>query len=307
MIVPACATAAGAVYDPPVGSHWEIKSNRQDDRTADHASTTVMTKTTSELAVLEKSAAGFRMSHTLRSCEVQGAQRDLPLSAAGATKSLCEAFVGVEVLLRTNPDGKPIEVENPGDVMAAYNTALASAFKVVGGGAAARSLSEAALKRAAPDAVDLAVDGYILDLYLLATAQSGTRARITPGTEARFTELSANPFGEGSTKINAIVRFGEIDTAKDAQSITRDWTYDPEAVNAAKIAVLAKLAPNAAPAELQRMANLVEFSYEGHAEVTNERGMARAVRWDTTMSSKVENQVIKSSHLHTELIVGGPR
>jgi hypothetical protein len=291
------AEAAVAPYDPPVGSRWKIVTEGREEKTQDgkQVATTDSTRT-EELTIVEKTATGFRVSTVLRGYEVHGGQAEI------GAEALLGALRGVVIHGVVDRTGKPVQIENLGEVAAAHKKgfdAMIATFKDKPEVAAKiRELLEPLLQRVAQNP-DEAAQMYLDTLKQLSLAQN---TGLSVGEERRSSEGAPSLFGGAPIKTNITLRLVEADPATEKAKLVRTQAYDPAALKEFITEVAKKIVTGASLDQLDKVMKEMALSMDDRTEFAVEHGMTRSVTEESSVGLKAMSHAM-SKHEHNQITV----
>lgn len=293
----AAAEPAVAPYDPPPGSRWKIVSEGRDEKIQDGKSvgtTTVMRS--EELMIVEKTAAGFRVTSVLRNYEIHGGKVEIGVEA------LLGALRGVVVHGVVDGAGKPVRIENLDEVVAAHKKGLDAMVATFSDkpevAAKIRELLQPMLSRIAQNPDD-AAQWYLDTLKQLSLAQN---AGLQVGEERHSSQATMSPFGGAPIKTNVSLRLVEADPAAGTARLVRTQAYDPVALKEFITAVAKKLATGASLDQLDTVMKEISLSMDERTEFNLEHGMTRSVSEDSSANIKAMSHAM-SKHEHNQITV----
>ena len=269
-------------FNPPVGSHWLIDSQRDEEVTTQRGSQ----KTTenlhqhakAELIYEAKTADGYRIRYIRRGIEVTGTSQKAQSSAL-----IAPVFANLEFVATTDQNGAPVRVENVDDIHKALRTMVErlSAGKGPEFAAAMQRLLGGLLSPDAAAAVRM-----IDDMPQIATAQN-TGLKQGEVRKSSYTEDTGGGPVLDNTRQLSILRLN-ADT-KTATILMLD-TVDPASIHKMLVDVVRKSAkPGDDTSESEAVMNKMEVSIVNRYEFDVIDGAGRAMRKTSTTKRKVND------------------
>lgn len=296
---PSALPAEGAAlpYSPPVGSRWTIVTQGSEEKIQDGKSVATITSTRKEeLAVVEKTATGYRISSVLRDYEMHGDNSD-----AVVANALLGALRDVVVRAEVDQRGKPVRIDNLDEVVQAHRQAL---DKIVAAFSEKPQVAEKIRELLTPVMESVAKNPNEAAQWYLETVAQLSGAQDTGlgvGEERHTAKTVASPFG-GEIKTNVSLRLEKADTASGRATLVQIQTYDPEALKEFIAVVAKKVAGGATAAELEKVTKEMSLSMDDRTEFSVEQGMTRSVSEDSSMTAKALGHAM-SKHEHNQITV----
>jgi len=286
----AWANAAGAIYDPPVGSRWIIETETRGEETRPEGSTTSLVRTRAELIVEQKTPDGFRISWVQRGATVEGNARDVPLR---------RAYAGVleNVVIRASTDsaGKPLRIDNLDEARAAMRSSADGLVAQFAERPAARALFDQLMSELTEVDAGSAASVYVDGLATLAVAQNTGMKR----GEFRSTSKPAeNPLGGDALISNERFELAEADAAGRLTFVnvtSIDAASMSDFMHSFAKGLLAASGDSVTPARVELLVKSMVFSFDKRAEFEVEDGMTRKVsEKSTTVFRGMEQNLIQT-------------
>jgi len=286
----AWANAAGAIYDPPVGSRWIIETETRGEETRPEGSTTSLVRTRAELIVEQKTPDGFRISWVQRGATVEGNARDVPLRRAYAG-----ALENVVIRASTDSAGKPLRIDNLDEARAAMRSSADGLVAQFAERPAARALFDQLMSELTEVDAGSAASVYVDGLATLAVAQNTGMKR----GEFRSTSKPAeNPLGGDALISNERFELAEADAAGRLTFVnvtSIDAASMSDFMHSFAKGLLAASGDSVTPARVELLVKSMVFSFDKRAEFEVEDGMTRKVsEKSTTVFRGMEQNLIQT-------------
>jgi hypothetical protein len=269
-------------FNPPIGSHWLVDSQRDEEMTTqrgDHKITENLHQhAKAELIYEAKTADGYRIRYIRRGIEVTGTSQKAQSSAL-----IAPVFANLEFVATTNQNGVPIHIENIDDIHRALHTMVerVSAGKGPEFAAAMQRILGGLLNPDAAAAVRM-----IEDMPLIATAQN-TGLKQGEVRKSSYTEDTGGGPALENTRQLSILKIS-ADTKTD--TILMLDTVDPASIHRMLVDVVRKSAkPGEDTSESEAMMNKMDVSIVNRYEFDVIDGMGRAMRKTSTTKRKVND------------------
>jgi hypothetical protein len=286
----AWANAAGAIYDPPVGSRWIIETETRGEETRPEGSTTSLVRTRAELIVEQKTPDGFRISWVQRGATVEGNARDVPLRRAYAG-----ALENVVIRASTDSAGKPLRIDNLDEARAAMRSSADGLVAQFAERPAARALFDQLMSELTEVDAGSAASVYVDGLATLAVAQNTGMKR----GEFRSTSKPAeNPLGGDALISNERFELAEADAAGRLTFVnvtSIDAASMSDFMHSFAKGLLAASGDSVTSARVELLVKSMVFSFDKRAEFEVEDGMTRKVsEKSTTVFRGMEQNLIQT-------------
>jgi hypothetical protein len=258
-------------YNPPVGSKWQIVSDRtatENRPGAGNREQRVQTRV--DLSIDEKLPDGFfRVTYINRGVEVTG--NTVAVKMVGDAYS---AISNIPIRARLDKAGRPVEVENLAEVKAVMRgivDKLVAKFESNPKVAAfMREMLQSLLVAEGRDAAT----AYLEELPQLAAVQN---IGLSPGAVRRDTETTPSPVGGTTFKTVLTTRLDNYDDNTGAARFVRKREFEKDALREAVLDIVRKLAAagdnKTITPEVLDMVKQINFSIEGETIYNVDDGM----------------------------------
>jgi len=286
------------LYDPPVGSRWQIVSQTDSNQSGDiGTSRDQHVHSLSEFTIAEKLPDGFRVIFINRGITISGSApgTDIAGKAFAAMKD-------IEVHARTDRNGKPVAIDNLDEVKAKMRIvierlteSLASQPKVA---ALIKQMLEGFLIVDGAEAARL----YIEEVPLLASAQN---TGLKPGAVRREQDNVEAPLGGGTIKATVTTRLTSWDDKAGTARYTRTRETDHDAMQAFIMTLVQKLAAASSDKDMPKVLEMmkqVSFDMTSETTIDVEGGMARAVNERDTMTAQLMGHKMNKLETKTTIV-----
>jgi hypothetical protein len=271
-------------YDPAPGSKWTIQRDiATEETTVENGRTTVLTgtlKITSELTVQSKTPDGFRIAYRRTKSQYDGNEHD-----PATMRAALGALDNILIVASTDRTGKPLRVDNLGDIRNGLRQMIDRMSAARGNAADAAQLRALLARMTAIDAAQ-AAQLYLDEVPALALGQN---TGLKPGEARRSTEQIPTPIGAPLVKTNAL-SIVSADPATGKLRLTLTESYDEASMRA----FLTELGRHSglSASDVQKM----KISLEAKTEMDVEDGMTRRInRVSTTSNDRMGNRKVTVS------------
>jgi hypothetical protein len=266
-------------YNPPIGSRWIVES--QSDETDDRPDgvRTDQVKSSGELTIEGRTAAGFRALYVMRAISIEGNAPSVPLM-----KPVLSILKDLVVHAEIDATGKPVKVDNIDEAKTTMRAFVDRTFKNMEGApkvaAALRPAFDNMLNLEGPDAAK----AYLQEVSRLAIGQN---TGLKPGETRQESGGNPNPLGGPPIKMTSTFKIASVDTKTGAVIYIRDSQTDPEGMKDFVLAMMQKLGLDGdkpIPPKVAEMIKQMKLSIDEHDEIKVEGGMTRMLREEQTIA-----------------------
>jgi hypothetical protein len=285
------AFAAGADYDPPVGSRWIIEFETRGEEMRPEGSTTSLVRMRAELTIEQKTPEGFRVSYVHRAAAVEGNARDLPLQRA-----YMKMLEDVTIRASTDLAGRPLRIDNPDEARSALRRAADGLAEQFAGRPSERALFDQLTSELIDVDAARAVSIYARDLALLATAQN---TGMTQGEFRLASKPVENPLGGDALMSNERFERVEADAATGRLKFVNLSSIEAgsmrDFMQSFARSLLAASGDSVTPARVDLLVSSMLFSLDKRTEFDVADGMTRKVsETSTTVFRGMEQNVTQT-------------
>lgn len=277
-------------YDPAVGSRWAVVSRVDtEENLGPGPASTRRLETRNEFSIDEKLADGFRISYVMR---------EIRMTGTAPTNAIAEKAFGamkdIVIRGRTNAAGKPLAVENIGEVKSNVSVVVANLVRAFDKNPKVAELIRQMLEDFMIVDGPQAAETYMEDMLVLAAGQS---TGIMPGAVKRQDEAVPSPLGAGSIKSTLETRIESFDAAAGNVRYIRKRVFDPAAMKAVVVSLTEKMIAAAGsqtiPPEVLSQLKDVSLEIESEMVITVEGGMTRMIDDRSVTTARLMGRVMR--------------
>jgi hypothetical protein len=263
-------------YNPPVGSRWIIQRDLSSERKDDGAATKDTFNFTSELRIVGKEDAQFKVIYARRKFSYESDDA----AEQKAMLATLPVLQNIEYHVVADAGGKPLRIENLAEAKAAMRAAFDAVAKSISDD---RQVAEGMRRGLAPmlDAGETsAAELYLDELPTLARAQN---TGLKPGETRRETVVEPNAIGE--ITINRTLALTEADQASGKAVVVLTESWDPESMRVLMDHLLERAGLGAA--ERKTKIETLEVSLQKRTTFGVADGMVRSAMVESTTRSNL--------------------
>jgi hypothetical protein len=277
-------------YDPPAGSRWIIQRDLSSERNDNGTVTKDTFKITSELKIVGKEGAQFKIIYARRQFSYQSDDAE-EQTAMLATLPVLQ---NIEYHVIADAGGKPLRVENLAEAKAALRAAFAATAKSMSGDPQVADSMRRTLAPMLDTDEKSAAELYLDELPTLATAQNTS---LKPGETRRETVAEPSPIGQFTTNRTLTISEADPATGKAVVVLTESW--DPKTTRALMDQVLERA--GLGDDERKKKVETLEVSLEKRTTFDVAEGMTRKAIVESTTRSNLWGplRVVKSRKVVT--------